>query len=178
MALKFFSFLTPFNCDLLAYASAKFAHVHLVKPLSSRPLNSETYLIGVGFKGQTMKREWLLRLLDRAEREPEFAANMWKYSWVTGPPPTQPAALSVLKPLYMDQIQHLDFFSRSAARGGSECSYLGPDSGGRASRLAASLCRWIARLNRHRLLFSRLTQIGNAHPNPIRLAISGLWAQV
>lgn len=48
---KQFTFFTIFNRSLITLLSMLFNELYIVKPVSSRPLNSEVYLVGIGFKG-------------------------------------------------------------------------------------------------------------------------------
>lgn len=61
---KMFTFFTPFSRSLIIRASMFFEETALVKPLTSRPSNSEVYLLGRGFRGITPgEGEELLSLL-------------------------------------------------------------------------------------------------------------------
>lgn len=51
MILKYFSLASPLSVSLVALMAAKFSALYLVKPASSRPLNSEVYVVGVGYTG-------------------------------------------------------------------------------------------------------------------------------
>jgi hypothetical protein len=59
---KQYSFLTEFNREVITVLSALFDCLRIVKPVTSRPANSEIYLIGVGFRG--VSREMADSLLD------------------------------------------------------------------------------------------------------------------
>lgn len=48
---KQFTYFTPFNKSLIVLLSTLFDSLYITKPVTSRPLNSEIYLIGIGFKG-------------------------------------------------------------------------------------------------------------------------------
>jgi len=50
---KQYTFFKTFTWNLLILYSSMFQEFHLFKPLSSRPTNSEIYLIGIGYKGTT-----------------------------------------------------------------------------------------------------------------------------
>lgn len=48
---KQFTFCTPFNRSLIAVLASLFDEFYITKPLTSRPANSEVYLVGKGFRG-------------------------------------------------------------------------------------------------------------------------------
>ena len=48
---KQYTFFTPFSRSLIALLAALFDELYIVKPLTSRPSNSEIYLVGKGFRG-------------------------------------------------------------------------------------------------------------------------------
>ena len=48
---KQYTWLTSFNRQLLMLLSALFEQLHIVKPVTSRPANSEVYIVGTGFLG-------------------------------------------------------------------------------------------------------------------------------
>jgi len=50
---KQYSFYEPINTSLIAIYTSLFANFYICKPSTSRPANSEIYLVGVGFKGIT-----------------------------------------------------------------------------------------------------------------------------
>lgn len=58
---KQFTYFTIFNRSLLTLLSTLFDELYITKPVTSRPLNSEVYIVGIGFKGinDTLK-EYLL----------------------------------------------------------------------------------------------------------------------
>lgn len=60
---KQYTFVTPFSRSLIALIAALFDSAFVVKPVTSRPANSEVYIVGVGFRG--IDREHLEALLDR-----------------------------------------------------------------------------------------------------------------
>lgn len=51
LVTKQYTFFTPFNRSLIALLAALFDELYIVKPLTSRPSNSEIYLVGKGFRG-------------------------------------------------------------------------------------------------------------------------------
>jgi cap2 methyltransferase len=62
---KQFTFYTPFSRSLIAIVASLFDETYIIKPKTSRPTNSEVYLVGKGFKG--ISSELATALLDRAE---------------------------------------------------------------------------------------------------------------
>jgi cap2 methyltransferase len=63
LVTKQYTFLTPFSRSLIALLAALFDELSVVKPLTSRPANSETYIVGKGFRG--IDRALADALLDR-----------------------------------------------------------------------------------------------------------------
>jgi 23S rRNA U2552 (ribose-2'-O)-methylase RlmE/FtsJ len=57
MITKQFTFFTPFNTSLLILLHNLFKHVFITKPLTSRPINSEIYIVCKNFKGLTNEIE-------------------------------------------------------------------------------------------------------------------------
>jgi len=51
MVCKMFMFFTPFNISLLSMLNNLFDEFYLSKPVTSRPGNSEIYIVGKGYKG-------------------------------------------------------------------------------------------------------------------------------
>jgi hypothetical protein len=62
---KQFAFLTPFSRSLIAIVASLFDETYITKPKTSKPTNSEVYLVGKGFKG--ISSELSTALLDRVE---------------------------------------------------------------------------------------------------------------
>jgi hypothetical protein len=62
---KQFTFITPFSRSLIAIVASLFDETYITKPKTSRPTNSEIYLVGKGFKG--ISPELARALLDRCE---------------------------------------------------------------------------------------------------------------
>ena len=54
-ATKMYTFCTPFSRSLIALVASYFEEAAVVKPLTSRPANSEVYLVGRGFRGITVE---------------------------------------------------------------------------------------------------------------------------
>lgn len=51
LVTKQFTYFTPFNKSLITLLSILFDELYITKPVTSRPLNSEIYLVGINFKG-------------------------------------------------------------------------------------------------------------------------------
>jgi hypothetical protein len=51
LVTKQYTFLSPFSRSLIALVSALFDETDVVKPLTSRPVNSEVYIVAKGFRG-------------------------------------------------------------------------------------------------------------------------------
>jgi hypothetical protein len=51
MITKQYTYMSKFNQTLINYLSTIFKSFYICKPLTSRPANSEIYLVGCGFKG-------------------------------------------------------------------------------------------------------------------------------
>lgn len=65
LIVKQFTFFTPFNRSLLYLLTTLFDKVYITKPATSKPLNSEIYVVCFGFKGLTEgMRSYLLSLKD------------------------------------------------------------------------------------------------------------------
>ena len=62
---KQFTFVTPFSRSLIAIVASLFEETYITKPKTSRPTNSEIYLVGKGFKG--ISSEFSTALLDRCD---------------------------------------------------------------------------------------------------------------
>ena len=62
---KQFTFFSMFNRSLITLLSVLFDKLYIVKPATSRPINSEVYIIGTGFKGITeLLKNYLLTKVD------------------------------------------------------------------------------------------------------------------
>ena len=64
LVTKQFTFTSPFSRSLIALVASLFAETYITKPKTSRPANSEIYLVGKGFKG--LNPEFAQALVDRA----------------------------------------------------------------------------------------------------------------
>jgi len=74
---KQFTFVTPFSRSLIAIVASLFEETYITKPKTSRPLNSEIYLVGKGFRG--ISPELAKALLDRCEAYKTL--DKWPTTW-------------------------------------------------------------------------------------------------
>ena len=74
---KQFTFVTPFSRSLIAIVASLFEETYITKPKTSRPLNSEIYLVGKRFKG--ISNELSKALLDRCEAYKTL--DKWPTTW-------------------------------------------------------------------------------------------------
>ncbi len=51
LVTKTYTFFQPFSLSVAALCAALFEAFYVTKPLTSRPANSETYFVGIGFRG-------------------------------------------------------------------------------------------------------------------------------
>lgn len=65
LVTKQFTFVTPFSRSLIAIVASLFDECYITKPKTSRPTNSEIYLVGKGFNG--ISSDLARALLDRCE---------------------------------------------------------------------------------------------------------------
>ena len=65
LVTKQFTFVTPFSRSLIAIVASLFDECYITKPKTSRPTNSEIYLVGKGFNG--ISTDLARALLDRCE---------------------------------------------------------------------------------------------------------------
>lgn len=65
---KQYTYFTGFTISLMGYLTRYFEKLYVVKPLTSKPDNSETYLVGIGFTGITDNEiDQLLMMLPKAQ---------------------------------------------------------------------------------------------------------------
>jgi hypothetical protein len=62
LVCKMFMFFTPFNISLLYVLNDMFSEFYISKPVTSRPGNSEIYIIGKGYKGYDVTKEKINKL--------------------------------------------------------------------------------------------------------------------
>lgn len=64
LVCKMFMFFTPFNISLLSTLNDMFSEFYISKPVTSRPGNSEIYIIGKGYKGYDVSKKKIGELKD------------------------------------------------------------------------------------------------------------------
>jgi hypothetical protein len=110
LVTKQYTWLTSFNRQLLMLLSALFEQLHLVKPVTSRPANSEVYVVGTGFLGidEAASRK-LLALLASFRGRPDAASAC---NILTAGPEAAPdvdrALLRTAREFAAMQIRYLD----------------------------------------------------------------------
>ncbi len=70
LVAKTYTFLRPYGVSVLAVLAALFDETYIDKPCASRGRNSETYLVGIGYRGAPAA---VLESLERAVRDFDFA---------------------------------------------------------------------------------------------------------
>lgn len=74
---KQYTFFETFTWNLILYYASLFKEFYFFKPLTSKPYNSELYLVGKGFKGlPSNDKEFLLNRLRNFTIEPLFPRGM------------------------------------------------------------------------------------------------------
>jgi hypothetical protein len=61
---KQYMFTYPHTLSLICITSYLFRDLYIVKPMTSRPVNSEIYMVGIGFKANKMTKKLQSHLLD------------------------------------------------------------------------------------------------------------------
>jgi 23S rRNA U2552 (ribose-2'-O)-methylase RlmE/FtsJ len=64
MVCKMFDIFTYFSIQLLYILSIFYEKINIIKPVTSRPANSEKYIISLGFKGTYISKECIDSMLD------------------------------------------------------------------------------------------------------------------
>ena len=80
---KQFTFVTPFSRSLIALIATLFTEAYITKPTTSRPSNSEIYVVGKGFKG--ISKEMADALLNRAEAFTTLGKLPWMWGSIIAP---------------------------------------------------------------------------------------------
>jgi hypothetical protein len=73
LVVKTYTFVHPFSISLLAVCAGAFDSFYITKPITSRPANSEVYIVGIGFRGLSPEQED--RLL-AAVRDHDFSSPL------------------------------------------------------------------------------------------------------
>jgi hypothetical protein len=108
LVTKQYTFFTKFNRALIYELYNLFDKLHIVKPLTSRPVNSEVYLVGIGFKGATdAKIEQLKNILKVLDKQSiDESASMLD----TPPVDFDKHLLTITEIIFVDQqIAHLKY---------------------------------------------------------------------
>lgn len=98
LVTKQFTFFTQFNKSLIYMLTYLFEELYITKPSTSRPINSEIYIVGKHFKGiDATLRDYLLSRVDSVDSQvPLILTN-------------DDQLLDVSKSIYIDvQVKHLD----------------------------------------------------------------------
>lgn len=78
LVCKMFMFFTPFNISLLSTLTNMFTEFYISKPLTSRPGNSEIYIIGKGYKGYNASKKKIEELKNFLVEFANAGSNMEK----------------------------------------------------------------------------------------------------
>lgn len=76
---KQYTYFTLFNLSLINLLSTMFEYLYICKPLTSRPANSEVYIVGINFKGTTLI-ERFYDLMDSELFGKDFNFSDWQES--------------------------------------------------------------------------------------------------
>ena len=74
---KMFMFFTPFNQSMLSMLNEMFTSFYITKPVTSRPGNSEIYIVGCDYKGYEKNREMINILEESLFDWKEERNKMW-----------------------------------------------------------------------------------------------------
>jgi len=69
MIVKMYTFFTPFSKSLLVILSSLFDSLHITKPVTSKPTNSEIYIVGIGYNYNDKIVNYLLKRLEQIEQD-------------------------------------------------------------------------------------------------------------
>jgi len=110
---KQYTFFTPFSRSLIALVASFFEETYITKPVTSRPGNSEIYLIGKGFKG--LSSEMTEALTERSELFKTLGVNPSTLGSLVTPDilaEVDPALFTVAEEFYMNiQIKFLEEYA-------------------------------------------------------------------
>jgi 23S rRNA U2552 (ribose-2'-O)-methylase RlmE/FtsJ len=83
MILKMFTLFTDVSISIVAYLSTKFDKLYIVKPDASRQLNSECYIVGIGYQGiSETEISKLMTVLRDFEHKPIVAKTKIKSAFI------------------------------------------------------------------------------------------------
>ena len=114
LVTKQYTFNTPFNRSLIALMAYLFEEAYITKPVTSRPANSEIYLVGKGFKSALLDFELVKSLLERLD---SYSAR--NVSPCDGPPLFNPAGYAQADQVMLEaareihEIQQVNFLPAS-----------------------------------------------------------------
>ena len=112
---KQYTFFTPFSRSLIALVAGFFDETYITKPATSRPGNSEIYLIGKGFKG--ISTEMTEALTDRSELFQTLGVNPSTLGSLVTPEMlavVDPILYKIAKEFFMDiQIKFIEEYSHA-----------------------------------------------------------------
>jgi DNA-directed RNA polymerase II subunit RPB2 len=110
---KQYTFFTPFSRSLIALVAGFFEETYIAKPATSRPGNSEIYLIGKGFKG--ISTEMTEALTERSELFQTLGVNPTTLGSLVTPEvlaSVDPMLYKVAQEFFMDiQIKFIEEYS-------------------------------------------------------------------
>jgi cap2 methyltransferase len=126
LVTKQFTFFRPFTRSLIAVVSGLFDSLSIVKPRTSRPTNSEVYLVGTGFRGlpSALRAQLIARVRARDTTTPLLS--------LAGQAAVEAALMGAANRLYREQQVP---FVRKAVALMAECERGGLDSRALALRL-------------------------------------------
>ena len=115
LVTKQYTFITPFSRSLIALVATFFDETYIVKPLTSRPANSEVYVVGKGFTG--IDSTLANALLDRLAEYRTAPSNTTPCDWTPLLDPTMTsdvdaALLRIARQLH--EQQQVDFLNEAA----------------------------------------------------------------
>lgn len=104
---KQYTFFEPITCSVMYAAATFFEEFYICKPYTSREANSETYLVGIGFKGGVdFSHPYIVQMLKRTSKEvplevPLFDAKDYPKEYLT-------TLISAAKSIYASQIKKIN----------------------------------------------------------------------
>jgi hypothetical protein len=104
---KQYTFFEPITCSVMYAAATFFDEFYLCKPYTSREANSETYLVGIGFKGGAdFDHPYIREMFKRTSKEvpldiPLFDAKEYPKEYLS-------ALISAAKSIYTSQVAKIN----------------------------------------------------------------------
>jgi DNA-directed RNA polymerase II subunit RPB2 len=125
---KQYTFFTPFSRSLIALVASFFAETYITKPVTSRPGNSEIYLVGKGFKG--MSSDMTEALTERSELFKTLGVNPTTLGSLVTPEllaEVDPVLYTVAEEFYMNvQVKFLEEYAEVFKNHGNNLAALEP----------------------------------------------------